>query len=124
MATFVFNPSDPPTMTAEQYARLDAMTDEEIEAAALSDPDNPPSTEAELASARLGNPAGAARAHLGMSQEAFAAAFRIDLSVLRAREALIVQPEDTLQAYLTVIAREPEAVRRALAGITRALAAE
>jgi hypothetical protein len=30
-------------------ARLDAMTDEEIEAAAASDPDNPPMTDEELA---------------------------------------------------------------------------
>jgi hypothetical protein len=30
------------------WARLDAMTDEEIEANALSDPDNPPLTEEQL----------------------------------------------------------------------------
>jgi uncharacterized protein (DUF4415 family) len=35
------------------WARLDAMTEEEIEANALSDPDNPPWTDEELKSARL-----------------------------------------------------------------------
>jgi uncharacterized protein (DUF4415 family) len=35
-------------LTPEQKARLDAMTDEEITAAALSDPDNPPITEEEF----------------------------------------------------------------------------
>lgn len=31
------------------WAKLDALTDEEIEAAALSDPDNPPLTDEQLA---------------------------------------------------------------------------
>jgi hypothetical protein len=35
------------------WARIDAMTDEEIEAAALADPDNPPLTDEELARMRL-----------------------------------------------------------------------
>jgi putative transcriptional regulator len=35
------------------WARLDAMTDEEIEAAARSDPDNPPLTDEQLAQMRL-----------------------------------------------------------------------
>jgi uncharacterized protein (DUF4415 family) len=35
------------------WARIDAMTEEEIEANALSDPDNPPWTEEQLAAAEL-----------------------------------------------------------------------
>jgi len=35
------------------WARIDAMTEEEIEANALSDPDNPPWTDEELKNARL-----------------------------------------------------------------------
>lgn len=35
------------------WAKLDAMTDEEIEAAARSDPDNPPLTDEELKGMRL-----------------------------------------------------------------------
>lgn len=35
------------------WARLDAMTEEEIEANALTDPDNPPWTDEELKNARL-----------------------------------------------------------------------
>lgn len=35
--------------TAAEKARLDALTDEQINAAARSDPDNPPSTRRELA---------------------------------------------------------------------------
>ncbi len=36
-------------MSKEQAARLDALTDEQINTAASSDPDNPPSTKEELA---------------------------------------------------------------------------
>jgi uncharacterized protein (DUF4415 family) len=43
-------------LTPEQKARIDAMTDEEITAAALSDPDNPPTTDEEWARARRGRP--------------------------------------------------------------------
>jgi uncharacterized protein (DUF4415 family) len=39
-------------LTPEQKARLDALTDEEITAAALSDPDNPPTTDEEWARMR------------------------------------------------------------------------
>jgi hypothetical protein len=38
------------------WAKLDAMTDEEIEEAARSDPDNPPLTEDELACLRRPSP--------------------------------------------------------------------
>jgi uncharacterized protein (DUF4415 family) len=41
-------------LTPEEKARLDAMTDEEITAAALSDPDNPPTTDEEWGRARRG----------------------------------------------------------------------
>ena len=44
-------------LTAEQQLRLDTMSDAEITAAALSDPDNPPITDTEAATARpLGRP--------------------------------------------------------------------
>jgi hypothetical protein len=40
------------------WAKIDAMTDEEIEAAAHSDPDNPPLTDQELAQMRRVIPRG------------------------------------------------------------------
>jgi hypothetical protein len=39
-------------LDAVDWAKLDAMTDEEIEAAALSDPDNPPLTDEDFARMR------------------------------------------------------------------------
>jgi putative transcriptional regulator len=43
-------------LDAVDWAKIDAMTDEEIEAAARSDPENPPLTDAELAEMRRVNP--------------------------------------------------------------------
>ena len=53
MRRFTLDPNNPPTMSREARARLDAMTDEEITAAAESDPDNPPLTDEELARIRM-----------------------------------------------------------------------
>jgi len=49
MVKFRLDPNDLPVMTEAQRARLDAMSDEEIVAAAAADPDNPLLTEDELA---------------------------------------------------------------------------
>ena len=38
MRRFILDPNNPPKMSKEARARLDAMTDEEITAAAESDP--------------------------------------------------------------------------------------
>lgn len=40
-------------LDAVDWAKLDARTDKEIEAAALSDPDNPPLSDEQLAQMRL-----------------------------------------------------------------------
>ena len=48
MVRFILDPANAPPLTAEELARLDAMTDAQITAAAESDPDNPPLTAAEL----------------------------------------------------------------------------
>lgn len=45
---FTLDPTSAPELTADELARLDAMTDAQITAAAESDPDNPPLTVAEL----------------------------------------------------------------------------
>jgi putative transcriptional regulator len=46
---YVLDPDNPLRLSAETLARLDAMTAGEIEANAVSDPDNPPMTGEELA---------------------------------------------------------------------------
>jgi putative transcriptional regulator len=57
----------------------------------------------------------ALRARLGLSQAAFARAFGLDLTALQAWEQHRRRPDRTARILLAVIAREPEAVMRALA---------
>ena len=49
MAKFEFNPAAPPQLTDAERARLDAMSDAEVTAAAMMDADNPPLTAEECA---------------------------------------------------------------------------
>jgi putative transcriptional regulator len=46
--TFTLDPNNLPGLPPDVKARHDAMTDEEIAAAAESDPDNPPLTDEQL----------------------------------------------------------------------------
>jgi putative transcriptional regulator len=96
------------------WAALRAMTDAEINAAALSDPDNPPLTPEREARLTRVPQVRVMRRAMGLTQEDFSARFRIPLGTLRDWEQGKTEPDQAARAYLTVIAREPEAVRRAL----------
>jgi putative transcriptional regulator len=97
------------------WARFDAMTDEEVEAAARSDPDNPPLTPEQLKRMRRISPAKHVRWKLGLSQAEFAKRFRIPLGTLRDWEQHRTEPDQAAQAYLKVIAADAGFVERALA---------
>ncbi|HEX9836922.1 MAG TPA: helix-turn-helix domain-containing protein [Alphaproteobacteria bacterium] len=56
------------------------------------------------------------RAQVGLTQREFAARFRIPLRTLQDWEQRRYAPDQTAATYLYVIARDPEAVRRALEG--------
>lgn len=114
MARFTLDPNNPPTLSAAEKARLDAMTDAEITAAALADADNPPLTADELTRMNAARIVRNVRAHTGLSQARFAKAFRISVGRLRDLEQGRTRPDSALLAYLAVIDREPEAVKRAL----------
>lgn len=120
MARFTLDPGNPPRMSPEALARLDAMTEAEITAAALSDPDNPPLTDEELARVAAARRVQAIRRHTGLSQQRFAARYRINVGRLRDLEQGRTKPDSALLAYLTVIEREPDIVKRALAEATNA----
>jgi putative transcriptional regulator len=95
-------------MTAEQWRRLDALTDEEITAAALRDPDNPPLTDEQLAQFRRPALAMKVRLELRMGREEFAAAYAIPLETLVAWERHRAEPSEVELAYLRLIEREPD----------------
>jgi len=65
------------------WKRIDAMTDEELDAAARSDPDNPPMTEADFARLRHPPLVRRLRRQLGLSQRAFSQRFGIPLNTIR-----------------------------------------
>jgi putative transcriptional regulator len=96
------------------WSRFDAMTKAQRHQAALNDPDARPLTEADLTRMKRTPQARIIRRALGLSQEDFAARYHIPLGTLRDWEQGRVEPDQAARAYLTVIAREPEAVRDAL----------
>ena len=102
-------------MTAEDRRRLEALTDEEIIAAALKDPDNPPLTDEQLAQFRRPALVKRIRHRLHMGRETFAAAYGIPLETLKAWERHEVEPTEVEIAYLRLIEREPEMAKTAVA---------
>jgi putative transcriptional regulator len=90
------------------------MTPEEIEAAALSDPDAQPLTDDDFKRMRRTPQAKIIRRALGFTQEEFASRYSIPLGTLRDWEQGRSEPDQPTRAYLTVIARDPAGVERAL----------
>ena len=101
---------------AVHWERLDAMTPEEKHAAALSDPDAQPQTPERLARMKRTPQVKIIRRALGLSQEEFAACYRIPPGTLRDWEQGRSEPDAPGRAYLRIIACKPEMVREALAG--------
>lgn len=96
------------------WSYLDAMTDEEAEANALTDPDNPPMTEEQIRSASRMPRVKVIRRALGLTQEEFSARYRIPLGTLRDWEQGRSEPDQPARAYLKVIAVDPEGIAKAL----------
>lgn len=97
------------------WSYLEAMTDEEIEAAARADPDAQPLTDEQLKRMRRIPLAKHLRWKLGLSQAEFAERFHIPLDTLRDWERFRSEPDPAAQAYLKVIAADAGFVERALA---------
>src|ERR1700722_5810384 len=102
------------TKAKSELRSMRPMTDAEGLAAARGDPDAKPFTTAQLARMKHTPRAKPIRRALGLTQEEFAMRFRIPLGTLRDWEQGAAQPHRAAQAYLTVIARDPEAVSKAL----------
>lgn len=109
---YTLDPANPYRMSDEARARLEALTDEEITAAAESDPDNPPLTEEEFQRIDAIRVARRAREAAKLSQDRFAEAYGIKVSRLRDLEQGRVQPDRVLVSLLALIADDPERARR------------
>lgn len=97
------------------WSRFDGMTEPERSRAAARDPDAKPLTAADFKRMRRTPQVKVIRRALGLTQEEFARRFHIPLGTLRDWEQGAVTPDQSARAYLTVIARNPDAVREALA---------
>jgi putative transcriptional regulator len=93
---------------------LTPMTEEEIHAAALADPDAQPLTEEDFARMKRVPRIKTLRRALGLTQEEFAARYRIPVGTLRDWEQGRTEPDQPARAYLLAIAGDPEGVWRAL----------
>ena len=105
---------DPKPESRTDWARLNRMSDEEIERAALDDPDAQPLSDEKLARGFPPKALAALRKRLGLSQAEFARQFMFNLRTLRDWEQGRRQPEGIARTYLRVIERNPDAVRAAL----------
>jgi putative transcriptional regulator len=103
----------PPDQT--DWARVEAMTDDEVIAAALSDPDAQPLTDEQLARMRRVSRVKVLRQRLDMTQVQFAEAFHLPITTLRDWEQHRSTPDAPARALLLAIERDPQAMRRLLA---------
>ena len=108
---FKLDPRKPPK---SDWRTFDAMTEEQRHHAALTDSDALPATEAQLARARRVPTVRALREKLNLTQEEFAARFHLPLGTVRDWEQGAHRPDKAAQVLLTVIAKDPDAVARAL----------
>jgi putative transcriptional regulator len=88
------------------------MSDEEVQANALSDPDNPPLSEERLNRMVIGRMVRQARESVRMSQAEFARAFQINLARLRDAEQARANTDPVFVNYVKLIAADPERARQ------------
>ena len=96
------------------WNRFDAMSKAQRHAAATRDPDAKPLMPDDFKRMKRTPRVKLIRRALGLTQEEFAGRFHIPLGTLRDWEQGAAVPDQSARAYLTVIARDPEAVRKAL----------
>ena len=106
---------DPKPVGKTDWQRLRAMSDEEVEANAVSDPDNPPLTDDQLARAFRPEDIRTIREAFHLSQAGFAKRFGLNLRTLQDWEQGRREPDQVARLYLKVVAHAPDTVRTALA---------
>ena len=117
----------PPGMADDggmDWGALDALTDANIAAAARSDPDTRPIDRPVSPDARRTGLAGVIRLRLRLTHVEFEARYRVPAATLEAWERGLATPDATTQAYLALIAADPDGVAATLARERQATAAE
>lgn len=109
IVTVTRKPGEPLRHTGTDWARVAALTPAQIHAAALADPDAQPLPRDMRGFTKLVN-VKRLREKLDLTQQAFAAAYRIPLGTLRDWEQRRKFPDAPARAYLLVIDRDPRGV--------------
>lgn len=117
ITSFELDPENPPELSAGKRARLDAMTDEQVHAAALSDPDAQPLTAEQLAGMHRSIDPRAVRERLQLTQQQFAETFHLSLRMIESWEEGRSLPDQAARILLKVIGHNPQAVKEALDSI-------
>jgi putative transcriptional regulator len=90
------------------------LDDEAVLAAAKTDPDAQPLTRTRINAMARTPQVKVLRRALGLTQQEFSARYQVPLGTLRDWEQGRAVPDLPTRAYLKVIARDPEAVQKAL----------
>lgn len=109
-----YNP-DPSKPHKTDWTEADKLTEAEIHAAALSDPDAQPWTPEQLARAKRRVDVRLIREKFDLTQEEFARRFGLKIEMVRSWEDKSLTPDAAAVTLLRVIWAEPEAVRRVVA---------
>ena len=103
------------------WARIDAMTDEDIARQIAEDPDVAPDASEALARGEFVRlhivDVFGLRTGMGLSHKQFAKRFGLDPHEVKEWEAMEGVPDEAIRTYLRVIEREPEAIARVVAAI-------
>ena len=108
-------PGEPLPRGDTDWAQLEALTDEEVIAAARSDPNAQLLKPEQLTTMRRVARVNVLRQRLGMTQAEFAQAFHLPITTLRDWEQRRSTPDAPARALLLAIERNPEVMRRLLA---------
>jgi putative transcriptional regulator len=103
--------------------RLKKLSDADIEARALSDPDNPPLSQEQLKRMVLAREVRLTRERTGLSQPQFATRFHIGLARLRDFEQARSEPDFIVRVFLRMILEDPAKVDRLVKIVERQSAA-
>src|SRR4051794_26225129 len=102
--------STQPFASRTDWARVDAMTEDDVEANALSDTDNPPISSERLERMSPAPNPKEIRRRLHMTQEEFASRFHLRIGTVRDWEQGLKEPDSAAKTLLRVIDKNPEAV--------------
>jgi putative transcriptional regulator len=111
---YTLDPNDRRGLSPVERSRIDALTPEQIEENARTDPDNPPMTDEELSRAVFSRDVRQVREKVGLSQKEFAERYAINLGRLRDWEQGRFNPDSVTRAYIKLIAHDTEGARRVL----------